>query len=198
MSLITPNGIQVRFDPERIDPCIKTLKDGGHIDKILMDLELWENMPSALSNVMAISAAVITKSTLSIIVFSLLGYILGTMIKLGSYSKFLKRLLPQVLGSPIISIISAACVGLYLSQDKAIAPIIVLLLVVTNNGLGPFNIYEVLIAPIRLLFYRRYAKRADFPHTRIDRNFVAICNRKADDLGVTLPWPNEPIGDGGS
>jgi hypothetical protein len=83
MFLMTPNGIKVRFDQERISPGIQALRDGGHINQILIDLELWENMPNAISNLMAIGAAVITKSALYILVFSLVGYVLGTFIKLG-------------------------------------------------------------------------------------------------------------------
>jgi hypothetical protein len=198
MSLQTPNGIQVRFDQDRVGPCLKMLKDGGHLDKILMDLELWENMPNAFSNVLAISAALISKAAVPIVIFSLAGYALGTLVKVSTYSRFLKRLMPQILGSPIISILAAVCAGLYLSHDKAIVPIIVMMLVVTNNGLGPFNLFEVLTAPVRLLFYKHYARRTTFPYTHVERTFVAVCDHKAKELGVTIPWQDKAIGNGGA
>jgi hypothetical protein len=190
MSLMTPNGIQVRFDHDRIDPCVQPLKDGGHIGKILADLDLWESMPNALGNVMAIGAAVITKSALLIVFYGFVGYILGTLIKAGRYSRTLKRLLPQILGSPIISIIFAVCVGLFLLQYQAIVSIIVLFLVVTNNGLGTMNIFEVLTAPVRRVIHDLHAKRPDFPYTHTERVFMAICERKTKDLGIVLRWDN--------
>lgn len=188
MSLMTPNGIQVRIDHDLIDHCILPLKDGGHIGKVLADLDLWESMPNAMANVLAIGAAVITKTALSIIGFGFFGYVLGTLIKADRYSRTVKRLLPQMLGSPIISIILSVCVGLYLLQYREIASIIALFLVVTNNGLGTTNIFEVLTAPIRRVVRDLHVKRLDFPYSHNERVFMAICERKAADLGIKLHW----------
>jgi len=191
MFLITPNGIKVRFDQERTNPCIQALKDGGHLNKILIDLELWENMPNAISNLLALGAAVVTKSALYILAFGLAGYVLGTFIKLGRYSNVLKILFPQTLVSPIVSVIFALCAGLILLQDHAIVPVIALFCVVTNNGFGHLNLLEYLTAPIRSWVDRRHPKSQSFPLTQIERTFVAICNHKARHLGVTLPRSNE-------
>lgn len=188
MSLMTPNGIRVRFDHERIGPCIQVLKDGGHIDKILADLDLWESMPNALANVAAIGAAVVTRSAPHIVLYGFMGYVIGTLIKAGRYSRTLKRLLPQIIGSPITVIICSVCSGLYLLQYREIVPIVALFLVVTNNGLGTMNIFEVLSAPVRFMIRSWYAKRPCFPYTHIERTFVAICDRKARDLGIILRW----------
>lgn len=193
---MTPNGIQVRFDHDLIDPCIRPLKDGGHIGKILADVDLWESMPNAVANVLAIAAAVVTRSALPIIVCGFSGYVLGTLIKAGRYSRALKRLLPQTLGSPIISIILSVGAGLYLLQFQAIAPIIVLFLVVTNNGLGTANIFEVLAAPLRRAVRDLHAIRPGFPHTHIERVFMAICDRQASDLGITVGWHDQAVADG--
>ena len=191
MFLITPNGIKVRFDQERTNPCIQVLKAGGHLNKILIDLELWENMPNAISNLLALGAAVVTKSALYILVFSLVGYVLGTFIKLGRYSNVLKTLFPQTLVSPIVSVIFALCAGLILLQDHAIIPVVALFCVVTNNGFGHLNLLEYLTAPIRSWVDKRHPKSQSFPFTQIERTFVAICNHMARDLGITLPCQNE-------
>ena len=188
MFLMTPNGIKVRFDQERTNPCIQALRDGGHINQILVDLELWENMPNAISNLLALGAAVITKSALYILVFGLAGYVLGTFIKLGRYSNVLKTLFPQTLVSPIVSVIFALCAGLILLQDHAVVPVVALFCVITNNGFGHMNFFEYLTSPIRSLFYKKFPKSQSFPFTQIERTFVDICNHKARDLGIKLHW----------
>jgi hypothetical protein len=190
MFLVTPNGIKVRFDQERTSPCIQVLRDGGHINQILVDLELWENMPNAISNLLALGAAVITKSAWYILAFGLAGYVLGTFIKLGRYSNVLKIMFPQTLVSPIVSVIFALCAGLVLLQVHAIVPVIALFCVVTNNGFGHMNLFEYLTAPIRSLAEKRHPKSQSFPFTRIERTLMSICNHKARDLGIAVPCQN--------
>jgi hypothetical protein len=195
MFLMTPNGIKVHFDQERANPGIQALRDGGHLNQILVDLELWENMPNAISNLLALGAAVTTKSAWYILVFGLAGYVLGTFIKLGRYSNLLKTLFPQTLVSSIVSLILALCTGLILLQDHAIVPVVALFCVVTNNGFGHRNLFEYLTAPIRSLADKRYAKSKTIHSTQRERIFMALCDRKAKDLGVALSWQNDSTAD---
>jgi hypothetical protein len=188
VSLTTPNGIQVQIDGDRIDHCIDALGESKYLDQILMDVDLWEYMPNAVSNVMAISAAVVTKAPFYIIIYGLVGYVLGTMIKVGRYSRFLKIVFPQVLGSHIISLIFALCAGLYLYHIRVIPPLIVLFLVVTNNGMGHLNLLEVLTAPIRRFAQSYYMKSHEMPYTHVERTFITLCNDKARGMGITLNW----------
>jgi hypothetical protein len=110
-------------------------------------LELWENLPSAISDLLALVTAVMTKSAWYILEYGLAGYLPGVFIKLGRYSDALKVRFPQILVSPIVFVKYALCAGLILIQAHTIVPAVALFCVVTNNGLGPRNICEYLTAP---------------------------------------------------
>ena len=70
MSFYTPNGLKVRLNEDSLFPVILPLKITGQYENILMDLELWMKLPNALSIVLSIAAAFITKSWSNIIFFA--------------------------------------------------------------------------------------------------------------------------------
>jgi len=193
MPFYTPNGLKVRLNEEKVKETILPLLESGQYTDILTDVELWEKMPNAISSVMAIIAAVLTKSTIYVFVFGILGYTVGTLIKVDDYSRLLKIMFPQILGSWVVTIVLSAILSVHLFLNKEYMPILALLVIILGNWIGYMNFLEFINAPFRIKAIRRFFKKNGYLLTHVERTFITICNRKANVLGVVLCWDLEKI-----
>ena len=182
MSFYTPNGLKVRLNEDSLFPVILPLKITGQYENILMDLELWMKLPNALSIVLSIAAAFITKSWSNIIFFAFLGFFIGLFIQELLYSSLLNIVFPMFLGSWIISLPLTIITDIVIISHGLWKDAIVLAIIVIINLFHYTDFLLLFWAPISLLFTKMLGVGS------VERAFIKICNNRARKLDLTLDW----------
>lgn len=190
MAIYTKHGLKIRLDENAIESVISPLKESGQLEDLLMDIELWMDLPNAISNVTAILTAFLTGSWVFTLLFGILGYFVGAIIHEVTYSEILKRIFPLFLGSWIISILATIGCGIYLTTQGNYVTIVILALLVFGNWLHYTDFLLIFLAPFRILVMKSSQKRLGVRHayTLAERLFIFLCNKRAQKIGVELNW----------
>ena len=163
MPFYTANGLKIRLDPDAIRfmllkhglfPSHGTSEIGIDMNDVEMNTELWMSFPQAVSNVLMIACAAASLSSKWAISAALLGYVLGHLASNVSYSPFWRRLLPQFLGSWIVSLLAAIVVGVVSWSYGNWTLAVVVLMIVVLNWLRLTDTLELVLLPIGI-FLRR-------------------------------------------
>jgi len=189
--IYTRNGLKVRFNEEAMKPVIWPLVEAGQYDDILMDIELWVNLPNAVSSVAAIAAAFVTGSWAHILVFWLLGMLVGGVVQEAIYSEALKVIFPMFLGGWLIALPGTIACDIYLVLQGGYVTAVVLTLLVVGNWLHMTDcVFLLPLMPFQLWLMALVERRTGVPvgFTLTERVFVTLCERRAKKLGIELQW----------
>jgi hypothetical protein len=145
MPLFTKHGLKARLDLKSLKRVLNAAGARIDIDDAFADLELWENLPNALSSVSAILVALFSRSWSSTISAGLIGFVVGFVVQRLGYFYSLKVLLPQFLGSWLITIPAASATAWYLYSAGHRAAAIVQL---GWSLLNVFRLSNVLLLPL--------------------------------------------------
>jgi len=180
MSFMTPSGLKVRLDANALEKVIYPLIQHDKMDKVLRELETWYNLPAALGTTVAAIAALTMPSSpwYGIILAAIVGYSIGEAIVALKYMNFLRWFIPSRLLVLAVTIMMAFYEGFSVN-------IYVLLGVLACSWLGLFNFITM---PFNLMLSQLRRKHSNIYIGDVERNFVAICNKHAKDIGCELDW----------
>jgi len=182
--IYTPHGLKIRLDPKRVDKVLKPTEGLMDIEDALTDVELWADLPSAISSVATILAAWLTRSwTIALLVF-LIAYAAANLFQQFSYSRFLKLVFPQFLGSwPVSLCLSVACaVTLFRSGSAGTA--VVQLVIVLGNWLGVTDVILFVLMPLRVGLKNLLGVKIGDVELALTR----ILESQAKRGGIALDW----------
>lgn len=186
MPLYTPHGLKIRLDPEAVADVIAPLAACHDMNDVLLDVELWENLPQGFATLSASATALLTRSAAFTVGIGLAAYAVGSFVRGFTYSDFLRRLFPMFLGSWIITLVHTIAIGSYLVSQGGYFTSAVLCVMNAFAHLGALEFLQFPLMPIRLPL-RRVLRRLP---THQEEVFVEICNRRAAQQGITLDWNN--------
>lgn len=184
MPLYTPHGLKIRLDPEDVAEIVKPLAACHDMNDVLLDVELWENLPEGLTALVASATAFFTRSPGLTVAGGVAGYVIGSCIRGFTYSDVLRRLIPLFLGAWLLTLLQTLAVAVYLVQQHSLATAVVLCIVNMAAHLGVFGLSEILLTPIRVPLRQALGLQP----THQEGVYVAICNRRAARYGVRLDW----------
>lgn len=187
MEIFTPHGLKVRLCADRVNHVLAPVREVLDYEEVLLDIELWANLPSAISSVVTIATAAITKSPFLTIGASCLGFLLADLYQQFAYSNLLKILIPQLLGSWPISLIISLLTGFYLVRIGALATAIIEIVIVCINIFKGTDFLLIVFMPVRVFVRKLFGKTAR-SLGGMELAFVKILNYKAERLGVVLDW----------
>ena len=182
MAIYTPHKLKIRLDERKLIPVILPLKLLGVYDNILLDMELWEKLPDAMSTVVAICIAYFTNSWSLTLIFALSAYYLGLYLQEITYSDLLKNLFPMFLGSWFISFPLVIILGFILLYKGFLLTAIVLILIALANWFNLSSFLMLLWTPVSIYFSQQTGMGPT------ERAFVRMCHLRALENGVTLNW----------
>ena len=159
MAIYTKGGLKIRFDENAIKPVILPLIESGQFENILLDIELWVDLPNAVSSVSAILTALLTKHWFITLLVGIISYILGAIFQELFYSDVIKRIFPLILGSWMVTIPLTALCGIYLSINGNFITLIVLVLIVLGNLSHLSDYLLFILTPLRILLMKSINKR---------------------------------------
>lgn len=190
MAIYTKGGLKIRFDEKAIRPVIMPLIESGQFEGILLDMELWINLPNAVSSVSAIITAYLTRHWLTTLLVGVISYIVGAIFQELYYSDFLKRIFPLFLGSWMIAIPLTIFCGIYLGIHGNYLTIVVLTLIVLGNWSNRSDFLLIILSPLRIWLMKSLKKRFGmrYAFTITERLFILLCNKRAKKIGVELNW----------
>lgn len=182
MAFYTNNNLKIRLDENALLPVIFPLKALGKYEDTLIDLELWEMLPNAISSVVAILTAYVTRSWSDTLLFAVLGFYVGLLIQELFYSDLLKNLFPMFLGSWMVCLPTIGIVSFLLVSEGFWTCAIAVTLVYLANWFHISDFLMIFFMPISAFF----AKKRGIGQTEFA--FISICNRKAEKHGLKLDW----------
>lgn len=182
MAIYTKNGLKLRFDERALNSVIGPLKASGVYEDILMDLEIWMNMPNAISNVAAILSIIFIGSWVSMLFMGIIGFFIGAIISYSFYSDSLKKIFPLFLGTWIIVGLFALLLGYGLIIHGRILAAVVLLAIIVGNQAHVFDFLLLFLTPYRIFLLKKYG--IGFT----ERIFMLMCDRRAKKLNMKLDW----------
>ena len=187
----TRSGLKIRFNEDAIKPVIWPLVVAAQYDDILMDIELWVNLPNAFSSAAAIAAAFATGSWLHVLVSWFLGLLVGGIVQEVMYSEALKIIFPMFLGGWLVALPATVACDIYLVLHGDYLTALALALVVVGNWLHKTDwVFLLPLMPFRLwlmgIMERRLGVRK--APTLTERLFVLLCNKRAQRMGIELQW----------
>jgi len=190
MAIYTKGGLKIRFDENAIKPVIMPLIESDQFEDILLDMELWINLPNAVSSVSAILAAYLTKHWFTTLLVGVISYIVSAIFQELYYSDFLKRIFPLFLGSWMIAIPLTIFCGIYLGIHGNYLTIVVLTLIVLGNWSNHSDFLLIILSPFRIWLMKSLKKRFGirYAFTITERLFILLCNKRAKKIGVELNW----------
>src|SRR3990167_4831395 len=121
MPIYTKNGLKIRLDPDRLEKILAPAKGKIDLEDAYLDIELWANFPNAVSSIAAIATAFVTHSWSTTLLGAILGYFAANLLQQFIYSRFLKIIFPQFIGSWIISLPISIGVAYYLYRQGSTA-----------------------------------------------------------------------------
>jgi hypothetical protein len=190
MPLYTPHGLKIRLDPDAVGEVVRPLASVHDMNDVLLDVELWENLPEGLVALSASATAAITHSPLLTIVAGILAFAIGSFVRSLTYSDPLRRAIPLFLGSWIITAVHTLAVSAYLVLQHQFVAAVVLCAINTAAHLGFLGVLDFVLAPIRVPLRRMLGLKP----THQEAVFVAICNKRAARYGLTLDWSKYTAG----
>jgi hypothetical protein len=181
MGMFTPHGLKIRYDEHALERVIGPLKIATDFTDLLIDIELWELLPTAMAEVAAIITAFLTRGWLFTLFAWIIGLLIGGTLREITYSDSLKRIFPLFLGSgPVVIIATIGC-GIYLGLRGEYLTIVVLValwFLCKIEGI----ITGIALAPL-IYFMGKTCQ-----NTHVERAFITLCNNKARKLGILLDW----------
>ena len=187
MEIFTPNGLKVRLHADRVRRVLAPVREMLDYEDALRDIELWAKLPAALSSVAAIVTSAATQSWLLTLIASCFAFLLADLFQQFFYSRILKALLPQFMGSWLISFPASLLIGYFLYRNGAIAAAIVQFVIVATNVFGVSDLFLLVFMPVRV-FVRKLTGKTVRHIGAMELAFIKILNGKARSLGVTLDW----------
>jgi hypothetical protein len=181
MALYTPHGLKIRYDEHALEKVIGPLKTAIDFNDLLMDIELWELLPTAIAEVAAVITAFLTADWLFTLVAWILGLLLGGILREITYSDSLRRIFPLFLGSGPVVIIAIVGCGIYLGLRGEYITIVVLVVLWFLCKIEAI-ITAITLAPLI------YIMGKACQNTHVERAFITLCNNKARKLGIVLDW----------
>ena len=185
MPIYTHRGLKIRLDPESVDKITQELKECYDMNKILRDVELWENLPEGLAAFSASIACFYYNGAVDItVVTGLIAYLVGSLIRSFMYSDFLRIIISVVLGSWRSTFLLTTVISIYMIVQGNTSSAIALCIF---NILAHSSILEILsflLMPIRMLIRSAFGLLP----THQELVFMAVCNRRAAKYGITLNW----------
>lgn len=180
MSFMTPNGLKVRLDAEALETVIHPLIQNDRMDIILRQLETWYNIPSGLGMLFAIFATYSTHPSpwYGAIGYTIIGYLIGEIIVTSIYSNFIRGLIP----SKYIIISFAILFGIAKGFGTSF---FVLLGIFACSWMG---IFSFITMPLNLILAKLRRGQSNVYIGDVERNFMTICNKHAEELGYELDW----------
>ena len=187
MEIFTPSGLKVRLHADRVSRVLAPVREMLDYEDALRDIELWANLPAAVSSVATIAAAAVTRSPILTLSASCIAFLLADLFQQFAYSRALKVLLPQFLGSWLIILPASFLTGYFLYRNGAIPAGIVQLVIVGTNVFRVSDFLLLVFMPVRI-FVRKLTGKTVRSLGAMELAFVQILNGKARSLGVTLDW----------
>ena len=184
MPIYTKNGLKIRLDPDRLEKILAPAKGKIDLEDAYLDIELWANFPNAVSSIAAIATAFVTHSWATTLLGAILGYFAANLLQQFIYSRFLKIIFPQFIGSWIISLPISIGVAYYLYRQGSTAAGITQLAFVVANWWNMTDFLLFVFMPIRVMA----KKLAGIKIGDIEFAFIRILSSKARDIGVELDW----------
>jgi len=147
MPIFTPHGLKIRFEEQTLNKVIAPLAESIDFNDLLIDIELWELLPVTMGSVAAIITAFLTRNWFSTLAAWILGLLVGGVIREITYSDFLRRLFPLLIGHGVITIIATIFCSIYLLLRGEYITILVLIAlfflakieaIITGVFLAPF------------------------------------------------------------
>jgi hypothetical protein len=181
MPIFTPHGLKIRYDEYALEKVIGLLKIRIDFNDLLLDIELWELLPTAMAEVAAIITAFFTCGWLFTLIAWIIGLLIGGTLREITYSDPLRRIFPFFLGSGPVVIIAIVSCGIYLglrSEYITIAVLVALWFLCKIEAI----ITGIVLSPL-IYFMGKTCQ-----NTNVERTFIALCNNKARKLGITLDW----------
>lgn len=183
MAIFTPHGLKIRLDEEALEKVIGPLKLNIDFNDLLLDIELWELLPIAMGEMVAIITAFLTSNWLCTLVAGIIGFLIGGVLREITYSDFLRRLFPLFLGSgPVIVVATIAC-SIYLGLKGEYVTILVLIAFFFLSKIEAV-ITGIVLAPLIYFMGRKYLRSTGMPTTHVERVFITLCNNRAKTLVV--------------
>lgn len=184
MAIYTRNGLKIRLDPDRLENVLAPANGKIDIEDVYLDVELWANFPNAVSSITAMTTALFTQSWILTLLGAILGYLAANILQQFTYSRLLKVVFPQFLGSWIISVPISIAVAYYLYRNGNTAVGITQLAFVAANWWGITDFFLFVFMPIRVIA----KKLVGIQIGDIELGFMRILNSKARDIDVELEW----------
>lgn len=184
MPLFTPHGLKIRLDPDGVAEVVRPLASVHDMNDVLLDVELWENLPEGLVALSASATAALTRSPLLTIGAGVAAYAIGSFVRSFMYSDVIRRAIPMFIGSWIVTALHTLAVSAYLAiHSQLIAAVVLCVLNIAAHS-GVLGVLDFVLAPIRVPLRRMLRLQP----THQEAVFVAICNRRAARYGLTLDW----------
>jgi hypothetical protein len=184
MALYTPHGLKIRLDPDAVNEVIEPLSLRHDMNDILLDVELWENLPEGVAALAASATAFFTQSAGLTIAAALGAYIVGSFIRGFTYSDLLRRLFPSFLGAPVLTAIHTIAIAVFLGvRHQYLAAGVLSVVNIAAHG-GLLGLIELPLMSIRVPL----RKALGLEPTHQEGVFIAICNRRARKYGIDLDW----------
>lgn len=183
MPIYTPNGLKIRLQPEAVGNVVKPLMGHHAMEDILLDVEAWEMMPTAISIVLVSVFVPFVAQWWEVVWIGLASYGLLHIVRDLTYIDVVRRL-TMVLGTLPFFILVGVGVPAYLAfwqGEYAIA-----MALFAFNLVATFS--QVLDVLTRLLPTGLLRARFGLAPTSQEAVFIAVCNRRARKSGVLLDW----------
>ena len=91
MPIYTPNGLKIRLDSEAVEEIIQPLAEHHDMNDVLLDVELWEDLPEEFTAIsVSIAALFFASSVGPLLITGLLAYIVGSFVRSLMYSDLLR------------------------------------------------------------------------------------------------------------
>lgn len=184
MPLFTPHGLKIRLDPASVEDIVRPLAAVHDMNDVLLDVELWENLPEGMVAVSASAAAMVTGSPFWTLGGGVIAYVVGSFVRGLTYSDRIRQLVPMFLGSWVVTAIHTIGVAIYLVLQQQFVTAVVLSLVNIAAHLGAFGVIDLVLAPVRVPLRRVLG----LPPTHQEVVFVTICDKRAARHGLMLDW----------
>ncbi len=180
--ICTPNGLKIRLNPEEVESVLEPLVGYHSMEDILLDVETWEAMPTAVSIVVASAIAPFVLNWWDVIWIGAASHVVLHVVRGLTYLDAIRRL-ALILGSLPVLIACALGVPAYLAfahGDYATATTLFVF-----NLAASFQVLELLMVFVPLGFFR---VTVGLPPTSQEAVFMAVSNRRARKSGVRLDW----------
>ena len=184
MPIYTPHGLKIRLDADAVADIVQPLASVHDIEDVLLDVELWENLPEGMAVLGASATAAITQSWTVTVAAAVVTFTIGSLIRSFTYSDVLRRLIPLSLGSWPVTVAHTFAIAGFLIYQSSFAAAIALCVINFAAHAGYFGILDLLVMPLRVPLRRALGLQP----THQESVFVAVCNRRAAQHGIQLNW----------